>query len=428
MTTHASAELLSAYLDRELARREARRLEEHLETCADCSVRLDGLRRVVASLQGLHRVAPPSTLEQTVARRIALADDRVGLLDRLEEGMSLLSRQNPMLSMFAVVIALALFIYFFSSALHQRENATIPVIFKDPPAAGVPAAGVPAAGVPAGAAAAISELPERWREMTQPFEPFRILGNLYYVGTSDVTAFLIATPEGHVLIDGGFEQTAPMILDSVERLGFEPADVEILLASHAHFDHAGGLAALKRATGARFFASEGDAPVLERGGLGDDLLGDEARFPPVQVDRRLRDGEVVELGGVRLTARVTAGHTRGCTSWAFDVEDSGRTHRAVSICSLSVLPGMRFREEPTYPGIAGDFERSFEVLESLPCDVFLASHASFFKMQQKRERLGEDGENPFLDREGYLAYVERARRRFEEALAEEEAGAAPSSR
>lgn len=136
MSTHVSAELLSAYLDRQLAQRETRELEEHLESCDQCHVRLKGLRRVVASLQSLNPVAPPSTMEQAVARRIALADDRVSLLDRLEDGMSLLNRQNPILSMFAVVIALALFIYFFSLTLHQREtNSMIPVIFKDPPVA-----------------------------------------------------------------------------------------------------------------------------------------------------------------------------------------------------------------------------------------------------------------------------------------------------
>ena len=135
-----------------------------------------------------------------------------------------------------------------------------------------------------------AELSERWQKMTQPEEPFRILGNLYYVGTNDVTSFLITTPEGHVLIDGGFDETAPLIRASVEKLGFRFEDVEILLNSHAHFDHAGGLARIQAATGARFMASERDAPILERGGLGDDLLGDETPFPPVTVERRRHRG------------------------------------------------------------------------------------------------------------------------------------------
>lgn len=269
---------------------------------------------------------------------------------------------------------------------------------------------------------ASAQLAERWQAMNRPVEPFRIAGSLYYVGANSVTSFLIATPEGHVLIDGGFEETVPLIRASVEALGFEWADVRLLLNSHAHFDHAGGLARIREETGARLAASARDAPLLERGGLGDDLLGDEAPFPPVTVDRWLEDGESVSLGGVTLTARVTAGHTRGCTTWDFEVEEAGRTLRAVSICSLSVLDGMRFGDAPTYPGIADDFRRSFEVLESLPAEIFLASHAGFFDLKGKRERLGGPGPNPFVDPEGYRAYVARARERFEAAVAAEGGG------
>jgi metallo-beta-lactamase class B len=252
-------------------------------------------------------------------------------------------------------------------------------------------------------------------------EPLRIAGPLYYVGANSVTAFLITTPAGHILIDGGFDETVPLIRSGVEALGFQWKDVRLLLNSHAHFDHAGGLARIQQETGARFAASEQDAPLLERGGLGDDLLGDEAPFAPVRVDQRLKDGESVSLGGVTLTARVTAGHTRGCTSWDFEVEDAGERRRVVSICSLSVLDGMRFLEDPTYPGIADDFRRSFEVLEAIPADVFLASHAGFFDLEGKRERLGQPGPNPFVDPQGYRAYVETARERFDAALEAERA-------
>ena len=254
--------------------------------------------------------------------------------------------------------------------------------------------------------------------MNQPVEPFRIIGNVYYVGASSVTAFLIVTPDGHILIDGGFPETVPLIRKSIAGLGFDLADVRILLNSHAHFDHAGGLAALKRLSGAQMMASEPDAPLLERGGRGDDLMGDDGAFEPVEVDRRLKDGDTVELGGVRLVARVTAGHTRGCTSWIVPVEDSGRDLTAVSICSLTVLPGARFHENPTYPGIARDFERSFATLRGIEADVFLASHAEFFDMAAKRARLEKgEGANPFIDPAGYRAYVERAERRYTERLA-----------
>ena len=273
---------------------------------------------------------------------------------------------------------------------------------------------------------AAAQQSEAWRAMNQPVEPFRILGNLYYVGANSVAIYLITTPEGHILIDGGFEETVPIIRSGIAELGFELKDVKILLNSHAHIDHAAGLAALKKETGAKLFASKEDSPVLEKGGLGDDLFGDRFPFPAVEVDRRLEDGDTVELGGVTLTARVTAGHTRGCTSWVFDVEHEGKSHKAVSICSLSALEGMQYRTQtPTYPGIADDFRRSFEVLESIPAEIFLASHATFFQLGRKRQRLGEDGPNPFIDPAGYRRYISRARERFQKAVTEEEASARP---
>ncbi len=266
---------------------------------------------------------------------------------------------------------------------------------------------------------------ERFRAMNQPEEPFRIAGNLYYVGANSVTVFLITTPKGHILIDGGFTETVPMIRSGVEKLGFHFEDIKILLNSHAHFDHCGGLGEIQEQTGAHFFAHEREAPLLERGGLGDDLLGDEGPYRPIKVDRCLEDGEVVEWGGVKLKAHLTAGHTRGCTSWAFDIAEGEKTYRVVSICSLSVLEGMRYGSEPTYPDIQEDFERSFDTLESLPVDIFLASHAGFFNLEEKRKRL-ENGSvskgspHPFVDPEGYLAYIAKARKRFENAVAAEE--------
>ena len=259
--------------------------------------------------------------------------------------------------------------------------------------------------------------------MNQPVEPFRIIGNLYYVGANDVTSFLIATPEGHILIDGGFEETVPLIRSSVARLGFELTDIRILLNSHAHIDHAGGLARIKELTGAKLVASEFDAPQLERGGRGDDILGDAAAFEPVAVDRRIEDGDSVELGGTKLTARVTPGHTRGCTSWTMRIEEGGRSYLAVSICSLSILPGTKLLEDPTYPGIAEDFSRSLEILKALPCDVFLAAHAGFFRMDEKRARLDAGVRpNPFIDRAGYRAFLERAEKRLAERLVRESPG------
>ncbi len=291
---------------------------------------------------------------------------------------------------------------------------------------------------------------ETWRSWNQPVEPFRIAGNLYYVGASDITSFLITTPEGHVVIDGGFPETAPLIRDSIVKLGYALEDVKILLTNHAHFDHAGGLAALKQWTGAELWVSEGDAGVVEAGGAGDHLLSAaDNSFPAVAVDRRLSDGDSVTLGGTTLTAHLTAGHTRGCTSYSLRVDDGGETLDVVSVCSLTVLQGVELIDNATFPEVADAFAASFERLETLPCDVFLSSHGSFFDLTRKREALAAGrpdpgrpdpgrpdpgrpdpgrpdpgGANPFVDPEGYRAYLERAKRRYLERLAEQQS--APS--
>ena len=282
--------------------------------------------------------------------------------------------------------------------------------------------------------ALLAVLAHLWREAIRrnrsiPDEPFRIAGNLHYVGSTGVTAFLLTGPEGHVLIDGGYPETAPLILGSIRKLGFDPRDVRVLLLSHAHFDHAGGLRELQDSTGAELWVSEGDAPLVEAGGAGDRAFGPLrhlrlGRFPPARVDRRLRDGDTVRVGPVTLTAHVTAGHTPGCTSWAFPVQDGDRELLAVSVCSLSLLPFMRFTEPESYPGIRADFERSFRTLRALPADVFLGSHGSFFDLARKRReaRGAADPVAPFVDREGYLRFIERMEERFRGEVAEQGGG------
>jgi len=252
------------------------------------------------------------------------------------------------------------------------------------------------------------------RSWNQPVEPFRIAGNLYYVGASDIASYLVATPEGHILLDGGFVETVPLIRESVKKLGFKIEDVKILLNTHAHYDHAGGLAELKKLTGARLHASEADAPALARGGKGDPLFGDQLLFPPVQADRLIKDGDTVSLGGSTLTARLTPGHTAGCTTWTMKAGGLN----AVIVCSTSVLPMMKLGAEPSYPGIAEDYARTFRVLRALPCDLFLAAHASFYNMKDKAERLKKgEGANPFVDPEGYRSYLDRNEKTFRERLA-----------
>ena len=262
-----------------------------------------------------------------------------------------------------------------------------------------------------------------------PDEPFRIAGNLYYVGATGITAFLITGPEGHVLIDGGYPETAPLIIRSIATLGFEIRDVKVLLNTHAHSDHAGGLRELQEASGAQLWVSEGDAAVMASGRNGDDpalgplrfvakLFG---RFPAPRIDRRFKDGETIRVGPLELTAHVTAGHTRGCTSWSFPVRDGDRELLAVDICSLTLFPFVSLVEPESYPGIRSDFERSFRTLRNLPADIFLASHADMFSMRRKlRERAGATNPaDPFIDRAGYLSFIDRAEARFREALAKQ---------
>jgi len=269
------------------------------------------------------------------------------------------------------------------------------------------------------------------RNRSLPDEPFRIAGNLHYVGAVDMAAFLLTGPEGHALIDGGWPESAPAIIGSIEKLGFRITDVKVLLNSHAHSDHAGGLRALQEASGAELWVSEGDATVMASGGRGDVALGPlryvgstlgSLRFPAPRIDHRFKDGDTIRLGPIALTAHVTAGHTRGCTSWSFPVRDGERELLAVSICSLTLFPFVSLVEPEAYPGIRADFERSFNTLRELPADIFLGAHASFFDMERKRrESAGAaDPVAPFIDRAGYLGFIDRAEARFRARLAEQQ--------
>jgi metallo-beta-lactamase class B len=256
--------------------------------------------------------------------------------------------------------------------------------------------------------------------MNQPAEPYHILGNLYYVGASDVTSFLIATPAGLILIDGGFAETVPMIRASVKKLGFKMEDVKILLNSHAHFDHAGGLAAIKKQTGAKLAASAADAALLANGGRGDHLFGDQYPYESVTADRILNDGDQVTLGGTTLTAHLTPGHTKGCTTWTMKAAEGDKTYDVVFVCSTTVLPDVSLTNNVKYPNVATDFEQTFRTLRGLPCDVFLGSHAGFYNGLEKAKRLRQGAEpNPFVDPAGYKAYLDHSEQAFRDRLAAE---------
>lgn len=250
----------------------------------------------------------------------------------------------------------------------------------------------------------------------QPAEPFRIAGNLWYVGANDVAAFLITGPDGHIVIDGGYPGTAPMILESIATLGFDIADVEVLLNSEPHFDHAGGLAELQRASGAQLWASPASAEVIAAGGDDPDiilplrmlfwigLLGYDAP----RVDHVFDDGDTIRVGPLAVTAHVTGGHTRGCTSYSFPVQDGERELLAVSACSLVVLGATGYEEQ------SADLERTFRVLRSLPADVWVTSHARLWGRYRKfmaRDTAATPVE-PFIDPEGYRAYIDSGEARF----------------
>jgi metallo-beta-lactamase class B len=254
------------------------------------------------------------------------------------------------------------------------------------------------------------------QSMNQPVAPFRIIGNIYYVGASDITSYLIVTPAGDILLDGGFVETAPQIEANIQTLGFKLADVKIILSSHEHLDHAGGIAEMKRATGAQFLALEQEVPGLTAG----------TSFPAANPDRVIHDGEDVKLGNTAMTAHLTPGHTRGCTTWSTTVTDRGKSYNVVFVGSVSVLPQYKLIERPnspaTYPGIQQDYEKAFRVLRSLPCDVFLGSHGQFYSLVDKRAVMaGNHLQNPFIDPWGYQAFILRAEATFQKELQTERA-------
>ncbi len=277
----------------------------------------------------------------------------------------------------------------------------------------------------------------KWREATKnggqlAAEPFRVAGNLYYVGANDVASFLLTGPEGHVLIDGGYPGTPPLIMASIAQLGFDIRDVKVLLNSEPHYDHAGGLAELQRASGAELWASEDSARAIASGG--DDpsatflpmkifVWVGLTRYPAARVDHRFQDGETIRLGPIQLTAHITGGHTRGCTSWSFAVHEGERELNVVSACSFTLLPGMSLVEPENYPGIRADFQRSFRVLRSLPVDIWVTSHARAFGRYRKflERARAEDPVDPFIDRDGYLSYIDSAEVRFRKLLADQQA-------
>jgi metallo-beta-lactamase class B len=260
-------------------------------------------------------------------------------------------------------------------------------------------------------------------DWTKPFPPFRIVGNLYYVGSKDLAIYLITTPQGHILINSGLVASVPLIRASVERLGFKLSDIKILLISHAHWDHDGGSAAIKALTGAAYMVMNADVLVVESGGKTDFQYGNQpaSLYPPAKVDRVLHDGEEVKLGGVTLVAHLTPGHTKGCTTWTMRVEEAGKIYDVVIVGSPNVNEGYKLVMNSSYPEIESDYERTFQVLRSLPVDIFLGAHGSYFDLETKYARLKEGPVSPFIDPAGYKRYITERERAFRTELAKQKA-------
>jgi CubicO group peptidase (beta-lactamase class C family)/glyoxylase-like metal-dependent hydrolase (beta-lactamase superfamily II) len=265
-------------------------------------------------------------------------------------------------------------------------------------------------------AVTLGQGPAEWHE---PFPAHKIVGNTYYVGSKDLATYLITTPDGHILINSGFERTVPLIQKAVESLGFKMTDVKIILASHAHSDHVAGHALLQKTTGARVFVMRGDDQVIASGGKGQYMYTKD-RWAACKVDRVLEDKDEVKLGGVTLVARLTPGHTRGCTTWTWQVEDDGKKYNVVVIGSPNVNPGFQLVGNKDYPEIAADFAKTFEVLKSLPCDVFLGAHGAYYGMVERYELLKKGQKDAFVNPDGYKEYVALKERAFRKTLALQE--------
>jgi metallo-beta-lactamase class B len=270
----------------------------------------------------------------------------------------------------------------------------------------------------AGASGVFAQADPTW---TEPFPPFHIAGNLYYVGSKGLANYLVVTPRGNILINSDLEVNVPLIQASIEKLGFMFKDTKILLISHAHWDHDAGSAKLKQMTGARYMVMDADVPVVESGGKLDFQYGDTpgSLYPPTKVDRVVHDGDEVKLGSTVLVAHLTPGHTKGCTTWTMQVSEGGKAYNVVIVGSPNVNPGYKLVHNDNYPQIAADYERMFEVLKSLPCDIFLGAHGAYFGLKEKYALMKDGAANPFIDPGGYKEFVAQKEQEFRAELAKQ---------
>ena len=265
-------------------------------------------------------------------------------------------------------------------------------------------------------------------EYLVPFPAHHVIANIYYVGSKGQANYLITTPQGNILLNSGLQANVPMIKDSIQKLGFKYSDTKVLLISHAHFDHNAGSAQVVKETGATYEVMDSDVGVVESGGTTDFAYGDKGPdmlYPAVKAGRVLHDGDTVSLGGTVLTAHKTPGHTKGCTTWTMKVNDGGKMLDVVIVGSPNVNPGYLLVGNKKYPGIVQDYEKTFQVLKSLPAEVFLGAHGDYYGMPAKYEKLKAGGANPFIDPAGYKAYVANREAAYRKELAKQQAAAKP---
>lgn len=263
----------------------------------------------------------------------------------------------------------------------------------------------------------VSAQPEDW---ITPFPGHRVIANLYAVGTSGLGVFLITSDEGHILINTGLEDSTPLIRDNIESVGFRLEDIKILLTMQSHWDHTAALAEIKTITGAEMWATSDDARVLADGGFSDPHFGGREAFKPVSVDKIMSDGDVIELGDIRLRVHEHPGHTEGSSSYSMQVRENGRDYNVVVANMGTINPGKKLVVDPTYPGVANDFAETYRRQKAMEVDVWVAAHAGHYRLHDKYKPGQAYSPDTFVDPDGFVAEVERLERIYLEQLAEEQ--------
>lgn len=265
----------------------------------------------------------------------------------------------------------------------------------------------------------VNEPKDHPKEWSQSYEPFRIAGNLYYVGTYDLASYLVVTNKGNILINTGLANSLPIIKNNIKKLGFKYQDTKILLLTQAHYDHLGAMAAIKKETGAKLYADEADANVLKSGGKSDYELGKYGvTFKPVNPDYILKDQNVVTLGDTKLTMLHHPGHTKGSCSFLFETKDSKRSYKVLIANMPTIIIDKKFSEVTAYPSIEKDYEYTLNAMKNLDFDIWVASHASQFDLHKKRKPKDQYNPKVFMNKKEYLDELDSLEKDFQKKKSE----------